>query len=164
MRKTAPGNSGINKTIMTKLPHTAIVTLSHIFNATLSAGYFPDVWKESTIRLIPKTGKDPHSATNYRPISLLEVPGKILERIINYRLKTHLENTDAHYFNQFGFRPQRGTHQALAIITEQIAQYKNDNGQCRVILRDTSKAFDKVWHIGLKYKILHLNLSTTIEK
>ena len=163
-KKTAPGNSGINKTIMSKLPQSAIVTLSHIYNASMSIGYFPDSWKESTIKLIPKTGKDPHDVNNYRPISLLEVPGKIYERIINARLKRHLEITDAYHDNQFGFRTQRGTHHALALITEQIAQYKSDKGQCQVILRDISKAFDKVWHIGLKYKILHLKLPITIEK
>ena len=86
------------------------------------------------------------------------MPGKILERIINNRLKHHLEANNEHYYNQFGFRSNKGTNQALA-----IAQHKSDNGHCQVILRDISKAFDKVWHLGLKHKLLHLNLPPTIE-
>ena len=55
-------------------------------------------------------------------------------------------------------------HTALAIITEKIAQLKGDTGQCQVILRDVTKAFDQVWHCGLKFKIQQLQLPTTIEK
>ena len=163
-KNTAPGSSTLNKLILSKLPKKAIETLTNIYNAALSSGYFPDIWKKSIIKLIPKTGKNPHKTENYRPISLLEVPGKIFERIINTRLKQFLENNNKYNINQFGFRTNRGTHQALALITEEISQNKSDKGQCQVILRDISKAFDKVWHLGLKYKILQLNTPTTIEK
>lgn len=163
-KNTAPGHSTINKTILSNLPPKAIDSLRNIYNASISAGYFPDIWKKSIIKLIPKSGKDPHLPQNYRPISLLEVPGKMLERILNNRLKNHLEYHSKHYHNQFGFRTNRSTNQALAIATETIAQNLSDNGQCQVILRDISKAFDKVWHIGLKYKILQLELPTNIER
>lgn len=164
LRKTCPGSSGFNKTILQQLPHAAIKNLTNIYNATISAGYFPDIWKIAVIKLIPKPGKSPTQPTNYRPISLLEVPGKILERIINYRLRIHLENTNQYNPTQFGFRKERGTTQAIAIITEQIAQNKADGGQCSVVLRDITKAFDKVWHLGIKYKLLHLGLPTIIEQ
>lgn len=164
MKKTCPGESGINKTILRHLPEAAIARLHKIFNATVSAGYFPDKWKASTIRLIPKTGKSPHQANNYRPISLLEVPGKLLERIINRKLREHLEDNELHHPSQFGFRQSVGTNHALALTVETIAQYKADGGQCQIILRDITKAFDKVWHLGLKYKILHLGLPITYEK
>ncbi len=41
-----------------------------------------------------------------------------------------------------------GTTHALAVITEQLAQYKADRRQCNIVLRDISKAFDKVWHLA----------------
>lgn len=164
MRKTCPGESGINKTILKNLPDTSLSKLTDIFNATLSAGYFPDRWKTAIVRLIPKTGKNPHQATNYRPISLLEVPGKIFERVINKRLRQHLTINDMYNENQFGFRQGRGTTEALAIASEKIASSKADKGQCTLVLRDISKAFDKVWHLGLKYKVLQLNLPLIFEK
>ena len=164
IKKTCPGESGINKTILKHIPKEAIKRLKNIFNASLSAGYFPDKWKEAVLRLIPKPNKNPHHPSNYRPISLLEVPGKIFDRIINKRLRYHLQINDLYNPNQFGFRTQRGTTHALAIASEAIAQSKADKGQCNVVLRDIEKAFDKVWHLGLKYKILHLNLPDIFEK
>lgn len=164
MRKTCPGRSGINKTILANLPPPYITRLKNIFNASLSAGYFPDSFKTATLKLIPKPGKSPHYATNFRPISLLEVPGKILERIINSRLRQHLEYNDLYNPAQFGFRTGRGTTHALALASETIAQNKADSRHCHVVLRDITKAFDKVWHLGLKYKILHLDLPVCLEK
>lgn len=164
LKNTSPGESGINKTLLTQLPEISINRLTHIYNSSLSAGYFPDKWKHAIIRLIPKAGKTSYHPQNYRPISLLEVPGKILERVINNRLKSYLEFNNKYNDNQFGFRTGRGTTHALAIITEKIAQNKADKGQCQVIMRDVTKAFDKVWHLGLKYKIQHLQFPTSLEK
>lgn len=164
LKRTSPGGSGINKTILTRLPDVAIKRLTDIYNNALSAGYFPDKWKKALVRLIPKPDKSPYIPQNYRPISLLEVPGKFFERIINMRLKTYLETNNKYNINQFGFRAGRGTTHALAIITEKIAQHKADKGQCQIIFRDVTKAFDKVWHCGLHYKILQLQLPLTLEK
>lgn len=163
-KKTCPGDSGINKTLLSHIPNNSIIQLKNIYNAALSTGYFPDKFKSATIKLIPKHGKDPHNPQNYRPISLLEVPGKIFERIINQRLRIHLETENLHNKYQYGFRNNRGTTQALALITEQIANNKADGKQCHLTLRDISKAFDKVWHRGLQYKILNLNLPILLEK
>lgn len=118
--------------------------LSDIFNATLSAGYFPDTWKILTLKLIPKPNNSSHTDTSYKPISLLEVPGKILERIINNTLRNHLEYKNEYFINQFGFRKGKSTHQAIVFITEHIAHSKTDERECKAVLRDISMAFDKV--------------------
>lgn len=54
MKNTWPGNSGINKTILQKLPEEAIERVKHTYNASLSAGYFPDRFKLATIKFIPQ--------------------------------------------------------------------------------------------------------------
>lgn len=64
---------------------------------------------------------------------------------------------------QFGFSPSRGTTHSLAIASELIAHNKTDNGQYRIVLRDSTKAFDKVY-LGMKYKILHLDIPVILEK
>ncbi len=61
-----------------------------MFNACLSSGYFPNVFKEGTVKFIPKKDKTPINPINYRSISLLEVPGKIFEKIIQARLNSLL--------------------------------------------------------------------------
>ena len=90
----APGKSGINKVILINLPDTAIDRLADIFNLTISMGYFPVIYKNGIIILIPKPGKDARLPFNYRPITLLEVPGKILERLLNSRLQRFLEENN----------------------------------------------------------------------
>jgi len=163
-KNTTPGASNINKTIIEHLPPTMIRKLRHIFNACLATGYFPDKFKHATITLIAKSGKSAHEVGNYRPISLLEVPGKLLERLITRRLITHLENNNKHNSRQYGFRPHRGTESAIALAYEEIALGLANKHQINIILRDVSKAFDKVWHDGLKYKIIQLQLPTHLTR
>ncbi|ROT62222.1 putative RNA-directed DNA polymerase from transposon X-element [Penaeus vannamei] len=163
-KNTTPGASNINKTIIEHLPPTMIRKLRHIFNACLATGYFPDKFKHATITLIAKSGKSAHEVGNYRPISLLEVPGKLLERLITRRLITHLENNNKHNSRQYGFRPHRRTESAIALAYEEIALSLANKHQINIILRDVSKAFDKVWHDGLKYKIIQLQLPTHLTR
>ncbi len=54
--------------------------LTNIFNAYYSIGLFPSAFQKSTIKFIPKNGKDPKHPLDYRPISLLELRGKIFEK------------------------------------------------------------------------------------
>ena len=163
-KATAPGQSGINKLILSRLPDSAMERLTAIMNASLSAGYFPDQWKEAHMRMICKPGKPPARPDSYRPISLLEVPGKLFERVINGRLRDHLEWEDLHSPAQYGFRRGRGTTHAIALATEAIALHLSSRSRCNIVLRDVSKAFDKVWHLGLKFKMLHLGLPAHVER
>ena len=163
-KNKAPGESQVSKMILEKIPNEMIRKLKDILNLTLSIGYFPKLFKIAILRLIQKEGKNGTKPINYRPISLLEVVGKILERIINDRLVKYLEENDLFNKNQYGFRKGRGTQVALASLYEQIALTQKENHRCNVVCRDVSKAFDKVWHGGLIYKILRLNLPDIIEK
>lgn len=65
---------------------------------------------------------------------------------------------------QHGFRKSRGTHTALAIIIDTIAMAKANKEQVNLILRDIKKTFDKVWHTGLKCKLLKTTLPTYMKK
>ena len=85
-KNKAPGKSGINKIILKNLPENAYNNFTIIVNLTMSMGYFPIIFKDGIIILILKPGKDPTKVSSYRPITLLEVPGKILEKIINERV------------------------------------------------------------------------------
>ena len=59
---------------------------------------------------------------------------------------------------QHGFRSDRGTHTALATLYETISRDIRQGHNIDIVLRDVSKAFDKVWHDGLKYKLSTLSL------
>ena len=163
-KNKAPGNSGISKGILTKLPRLALERLNDIINILLSMGYFSVGFKNGLMVFAPKGDKDSRDVLNYRPITLLEVPGKVLEKTINERFAKHLENNHLFNVNQYGFRKGLGTELALAKTYELIALNQRERSQCTLVCRDVSKAFDKVWHAGLKFKILDLQLPDITEK
>ena len=149
---------------MQHLPENMLEQLRQIYNASLTMGYFPDQLKIAKMIFIPKPGKDHHQPENFRPISLLEVPGKIYEKILNNRLRNFLDENEKYNERQYGFRKKRSTLQAVALATEIISQWKTEDRRIDVVQRDIQKAFDKVWHQGLQYKILQLGLPPPIEK
>ena len=161
LKNDTPGETMINRTILRNLPENALIKLQGIYSHTLSMGYFPHQFKTAIIKLLPKGNLNHTNPLNYRPISLLEVTGKLLEKIVNHRLKRHLDTNNILPDSQHGFRNNRGTDTAITTIHESIAQQVSKKHQCYIILRDVSKAFDKVWHEGLKYKLLQIKLPIT---
>ncbi len=120
-KRKAPGSTKINNQILQKCTHKTLAQLKNIFNACLSIGYFPNIFKEAIIKFIPKKDKSPLYPINYRPISLLEVPGKIFERLIQARLNTFLTEHNTLKERQHGFRTYKGTHTAITTTYETIA-------------------------------------------
>lgn len=112
--------------------------------------------------MIPKT-QTPTSINDFRPISLLEVPGKILEKIIKGRVNDIIERAGLYNNYQFGFWKKRSTQTAILLGIESVANGLQKSRKVRVVLRDISKAFDKIWHTGLKFKINKLPLSNAIK-
>ena len=164
MKDKSPGKSGIRKSIITQMPDIALHKLKNILNLSMSMGYYQDFFKIALICLVGKENKGPTNAINYRPILLIEIPGKIFEKIINERLMLYLERNHKLNDNQYRFHKNRGTQVAIAKLYETIAMSKHYRQRCNVVCKNIEKAFDKVWHQGLKYKILHQQLPIIIEK
>ena len=116
-------------------------------------GYFPIFYKNGILILIMKPGKDPKYPINYRSITLLEIPGKIFEHIINRRIHRLYESKSLFNINQYRFRAKLGTELALTKINEEVAINQKYKDGCNTVTRDVTKAFDKVWHNGLRYKL-----------
>ena len=114
----APGESKIDKTLLCKLPDSMHVFLSELTNETISMGYFPNIFKIGLLHFLGKPGKSLLSVNNYRPISLLEVPGKIVEKVIFSRLTKFPFDNNLINDNQFGFVPGWGIQTALTKIYE----------------------------------------------
>jgi hypothetical protein len=84
------------------------------YNPCLKKGCFPKKRKLSVIIPIIKPGKEQcNDVSNYRPISLLNIEGKVLERLMIDRMLFHIYSNDPFNGNQYGFTPQRGTTDAV---------------------------------------------------
>ena len=126
--------------------------LNMIFDKCLSEGVFPNAWKFANVQPIHK--KDSRQIkSNYRPISLLPVCGKILEKIVFDDLYAFLNNNNLISSDQSGFRPGDSTINQLISITTNIFEAFEDFDETRALFLDISKAFDKVWHEGLIFKL-----------
>ena len=163
--KRAPGISGISHHMTKHLPPPIINAITSLYNASLATGYFPKIFKTATTIMIPKPQKDPHNPANYRPISLLEILGKTFERINNKRLRLFLEDEDLLNDKHFGFRPLRSTQDILNITTNYLHINKHTKQKTALLTKDVQRAFDTVWHVGLKYKICNqFNLPIITQK
>ncbi len=85
---------------------------TNIFNESISTGVVPDILKISRITPIYKSG-DTNEPHNYRPISILSVFSKVLERLVCNQLDSFLEKYNIMYNYQFGFRKKHSTEQAI---------------------------------------------------
>ena len=131
-----------------------IHNLTNIINSVINLGYVPTRWKGSVMIMLPKAGKSPRHAENYRPISLLNLPGKVMEKIINVRFLAIVEGQGLVNREQHGFRRGLGTDTATAMIYESIASGRANRCNINIVCRDIKGAFDKVWHTGLICKMV----------
>ena len=140
---------------MIKICDTSIVEpLCLIFGKCLETGIYPTIWKKANI--IPVHKKDSRqSKKNYRPFSLLPIFGKIFEKIIFDVFYCHLCDHGLITQHQSGFRPGDSAINQLLSITHKIysAFEEIPSKETRAVFLDLSKAFDRVWHEGLLYKL-----------
>ena len=98
---------------------------------------------------------------NYRPISLLPICGKILEKIIFNNLYSYLNANNLITNNQSGFRPGEATTNQLLYEIHQA--FENPKSlEVRAVFLDISKAFDKVWHDGFIFKLMQNGVSRSL--
>ena len=129
-----------------------IPQMKHLFNLSVRSSQFPNAWKNATVVPIPKTG-DLKLVSNYRPISLLPVPGKILERLVAHQLNDFIESNDLFTPSQFGFRKAHSTVQAVATLLNTINENYNRSSTTTACFVDFRKAFDCVQHKVLLHKL-----------
>ena len=136
---------------------------SIIFNRSLQLGHFPFHWKDANVTSIHKKD-DRSSPANYRPISLLYQPGKGMERCVDKQLYNSFKNHNLVTPLKSGFIPGDSTTFQIIHTYHTIYEAVDSGKEVRVVFCDISKAFDRVWHRGIIYKLKHLGCSERLLK
>ena len=135
--------------------------VTHLFNLSLETSTFPVEWRKAMVVPIPKTG-DLTSVQNYRPISLLPLPGKILEKLVHFQLTDYLEKNSLLAEIQHGFRSNHSTIHSVAQFTNYISTKQDIGLPTLATYIDFKKAFDCVQHPTLLKKLKRLNFGDKI--
>ncbi|MCG8048840.1 MAG: reverse transcriptase domain-containing protein [Candidatus Thiodiazotropha endolucinida] len=158
-KSTGPDN--VNNKILKELATPLSKPLCDLFNSSMSKGIFPDLWKEANVTPLHKKD-DPSMVSNYRPISLLSTVGKIMEKIVHKHMFNFFLDQHAITSLQSGFVPGDSTVNQLVDIYNTFCKALDDGKEVRAIFCDVSKAFDRVWHRGLLYKLKQAGIDTTL--
>ena len=119
--------------------------LCYLINLSIKTGVFPTEWKVAKIAPIFKSGS-PNFIDNYRPISILPVISKILEKQVHEQLMAYLENERAISIFQFGFRKNRSTELSAVAFCDDIRKEVDNGNLAAACFLDLSKAFDTIGH------------------
>ena len=136
---------------------------TQLINKSFHLGIVPDLWKCAKVSPLFKGG-DRNFVTNFRPVSLLPLPSKIIEKIVHNRMTVFFDENDILDPNQGGFRKKHSTIDTIAHLTNDIFNGINSGKLTMSCFIDMAKAFDTVNHVILCKKICKLGLAGNILK
>jgi len=141
--------------VSAKLPKEGVQlapVLCKIVKESLNINTFPSLWKrENVVPLYKKSDKS--TVTNYKPISLLSIVGKVMEKIVFKELFDYFQRNFLISMWQSIFIPGHSTVTRMVEMYHSFCNEVSEDKKIRVIFCDVSRAFDRVWHRGLLYKL-----------
>ncbi|CAK1591431.1 unnamed protein product [Parnassius mnemosyne] len=150
--KKAPGNDGLTADICAAAIALDPTLFLAIANKCLDLAYFPVKWKEAAVVVLRKPGKEDYTHPKaYRPIGLLPVLGKIVEKMIIRRVKWYIVPKISK--NQYGFMPQRSTEDSLYDMIQLIKNKIKDKKLIVLVSLDIEGAFDNAWWPAIRCRL-----------
>lgn len=138
----AMGLDNIHNRMLKNLNPQNRQSLLLLLNLLFRCGFVPSEWKRALVIPIPKPNKPRHKAESYRPISLTSCLGKIMERMINNRLKWFLDNNRKIPNYQTGFRRGCTKMDNLVRLEADVKTAFNNKKSLTAIFLDIAKAYD----------------------
>ena len=143
--KTSSGYDSLTPKLIRETASGILTPLTHIVNISLKNGKVPLHMKLAKVIPIFKSGVKT-DVVNYRPISILPVFSKVLEKIVFLRLYKYLSQHNILSVSQYGFRACLSTDLAILEFQDPIANILSAGSWCLGIFLDLSKAFDTINH------------------
>lgn len=148
----APGIDGIHSEYMKHQGKKATDWLCSFLSACLRYLKLPKIWRCAKVIALPKPNKPSEDPKGYRPISLLCVPYKLLERLILARLTPVIDPQLPK--EQAGFRSGRSTTDQVTLLCHDIEESFQAGEKAGAVFLDLTAAYDTVWLRGLHMKLL----------
>ena len=155
---SAPGPDALHPIILKTLADIIAQPVAFLYQLSMDSGRLPVDWKYGEVKPIFKGGAR-HSPQNYRPICLTPILCKIMEKLIKKALHQHCSTLDLISTSQHGFHPGRSCITNLQLARELWVSAVDAGSRLDVIFVDFSKAFDKVPHERLLYKLQRIGLT-----
>ncbi|CAK1589895.1 unnamed protein product [Parnassius mnemosyne] len=163
--KKAPGDDGLTSDICQEAYSNNPEVLRTIYNKCLELGYFPNNWKKATIKVIPKPHKEDYTQPKaYRPIGLLPVFGKVLEKLFTNRVQWQLGKENKLSRRQYGFTPQKSTEDALYDTITLIRNGLHKKEIVILVSLDIEGAFDNAWWPAIISELRKKQMDTAMLK
>ena len=128
--------------------------VTHIINLSLREAKFPEIWKISKISPLFKGGDSRHDPKQYRPVALLPICARLLEKIVCDQVMDYLYKKDLLHSHNHGYRKFHGTITALIEAQEEAMDAMERGEIMGMVTLDQSSAFDVIEHDILKSKLI----------
>ena len=161
--KKSRGIDRISNEMIKYSQHALLQVILKLFNMIYTSSKYPTSWAEGYI--VPIFKKDnPLDPSNYRGIVILNCLGKLFHTIMNERMHTILEEKKIISRNQIGFKKQSRTSDHMFVLKAITDKYFNENKKVYSCFVDRHKAFDKVSHYYLLYKMQKSGINGNLYK
>ena len=157
--QSAMGPDEIPPLVIKRLGEELTKPLTMLFQASIAQGKIPDEWRVAVVSPIYKGKGKKSDPSNYRPVSLTCVIGKMMERLVKEQMINYMERNNLITNAQHGFRNGRSPQTNLIEFINRTTKWIDEGRSFDIVYFDFAKAFDKVCHERLMMKLEQMGVS-----